>query len=255
MPIKICEICGNEFKARLSVYRTCGVKCRNDLIAKEKVAKGLVVKECEVCGKEFTRTASQPDSRTCSRKCRDVVSGLSNRRRVIKKCITCGKDFETVESNKDSAKYCSKQCMYDRNKETTKRPCVVCGTLFTSPPSHQHVSTCSTECGYKNRVVLTGEASNFWQGVGLTSSSAWSARYRATKLNATPAWADLEKIQQIYTLCKQISEATGVLHHVDHIVPLQGKQVCGLHVESNLRIISATENISKSNNFLIEEPQ
>ena len=79
--------------------------------------------------------------------------------------------------------------------------------------------------------------------------NARNAKRRATKLNATPAWADLAKIQKMYYACQQISEATGILHHVDHIVPLQGKSVCGLHVEYNLRIIPATENLSKANKF------
>lgn len=77
-----------------------------------------------------------------------------------------------------------------------------------------------------------------------------SATRRARKLNATPDWlTDEDKIEidVIYFLCKIISEDTGIEHHVDHIVPLKGKRVCGLHVPWNLRIIPAKENISKSN--------
>ena len=60
-----------------------------------------------------------------------------------------------------------------------------------------------------------------------------------------------KQITKIYKNCLKISEQTGVQHHVDHIIPLKGKEVCGLHVPWNLQILTATENISK-NNKLIE---
>lgn len=46
---------------------------------------------------------------------------------------------------------------------------------------------------------------------------------------------------------KRLSRETGIPHHVDHIVPLQGDHVSGLHVESNLQVIPATDNIRKRN--------
>jgi len=66
---------------------------------------------------------------------------------------------------------------------------------------------------------------------------------------ATPPWADLKKIEHVYWVCNFISELTGIQHHVDHIHPLQGDIVCGLHVHTNLQILTATENLSKGNSF------
>ena len=72
-----------------------------------------------------------------------------------------------------------------------------------------------------------------------------SSRHRARKKNAIPKWLsreDFEKINQIYNECERISRETGIPHAVDHIVPLWGKVVTGLHVPNNLRIITAEEN-------------
>lgn len=79
---------------------------------------------------------------------------------------------------------------------------------------------------------------------------ARGSRRRAYKLKASPKWADSKKILEVYKQRESITKETGVMHHVDHIVPLQGKYVCGLHVDNNLRIIPALENIVKSNKFI-----
>jgi hypothetical protein len=73
---------------------------------------------------------------------------------------------------------------------------------------------------------------------------------RAMKKNAVPAWLteeDHQEIKDFYEIAKMFKIYTGQTYHVDHIVPLQGKTVCGLHVPWNLQVISATENLSKSN--------
>jgi hypothetical protein len=74
----------------------------------------------------------------------------------------------------------------------------------------------------------------------------------AAKLNATPFWSEREAIAVLYEEARRLTLETGIDHHVDHIVPLQSKRVCGLHVFANLRIVTADENKRKSNK-LIEE--
>jgi hypothetical protein len=78
------------------------------------------------------------------------------------------------------------------------------------------------------------------------------AKRKAAKLQRTPAWLtdiDFERINNEYRVAALLTKVTGSAWHVDHIVPLQGKMVSGLHVPSNLRVLPATENIRKSNNF------
>ena len=77
----------------------------------------------------------------------------------------------------------------------------------------------------------------------LPAYAAREAKRRAAKLNATPQWADCGKIKDIY------AQAATTGQHVDHIVPLQNPNVCGLHCEDNLQLLEPTENLSKGNSF------
>ena len=83
-----------------------------------------------------------------------------------------------------------------------------------------------------------------------SQSLANSAAYRAGLARATPIWVDRKAIEKIYADCVATTRATGIAHDVDHIVPLRGKEVCGLHVPWNLRIIPSKENHRKSNHFI-----
>lgn len=78
-----------------------------------------------------------------------------------------------------------------------------------------------------------------------------TAKYRLAKAKAVPAWADLNAINATYVTAARMTDATGILHHVDHIIPINGKEVCGLHVHNNLRVVPYFENTAKGN-LLIE---
>lgn len=80
-----------------------------------------------------------------------------------------------------------------------------------------------------------------------------AVKRRAQKLRAFPSWLskeDKKEISKIYKKSITMNKAAGkIVVHVDHIVPLQGENVSGLHVPWNLQILSATENLSKWRNF------
>jgi hypothetical protein len=76
-----------------------------------------------------------------------------------------------------------------------------------------------------------------------------ASKRRAARLNRTPPWADLDAIRAFYDEAERLTLATGIKHHVDHIIPMQGERVSGLHVETNLQVIAGTENIRKHNRF------
>jgi len=71
------------------------------------------------------------------------------------------------------------------------------------------------------------------------------------KKQRMPSWADPDAIRKIYEDCAALNEKHGPRsYHVDHIIPLQGKTVSGLHVENNLQILKASDNLAKSNNYV-----
>lgn len=86
--------------------------------------------------------------------------------------------------------------------------------------------------------------------------AAIAAKRRATKLNATPTWLTEEQLLEIKLLYLFVAERrklTGLDLEVDHIIPLQGENVCGLHVPWNLQVLTASENASKGNRFNPED--
>ena len=87
-------------------------------------------------------------------------------------------------------------------------------------------------------------------------NAAKTAKYRAALLEQIPSWSnddDLEAIKKVYENCRLMSILTGIPHEVDHIIPLQGEDIRGFHHSTNLAIISADENRSKSNKWEFQE--
>lgn len=81
-----------------------------------------------------------------------------------------------------------------------------------------------------------------WRKNNLAYDAFRAATYRNTKAMRTPTWADIEKIKHIYLNCP-------AGFHVDHIVPLRGRNVSGLHVPENLQYLPAKDNLAKRNKY------
>lgn len=101
----------------------------------------------------------------------------------------------------------------------------------------------------KNRDIMRANTAK-WQAENPDKVRELSARYRAKKLQATPEWLtqeNLDQIKDIYAHARDCEVVTGDKYHVDHIVPLRGENVSGLHVPWNLQVLPAEVNIAKSN--------
>ena len=89
-----------------------------------------------------------------------------------------------------------------------------------------------------------------WRQANADKVNAHAAKHRASKIQRTPSWANLNEIKLIYKQAASLSKLLKTPLHVDHIVPLQGNNVSGLHVANNLQIMSAKDNMSKSNTWV-----
>ena len=81
-----------------------------------------------------------------------------------------------------------------------------------------------------------------WRKNNPLHRNALKRKYVADRAKRVPKWADMSKITKFYLGCPHG-------HHVDHIVPLRGKNVSGLHVHYNLQYLPAIENMRKNNRF------
>lgn len=103
----------------------------------------------------------------------------------------------------------------------------------------------------KNRAKVN-EQQRKWRQANKEKHRPYQSAYNAIRWKRTSiplAKLHLEQIVKIYEKRDQKIKQTGTDHHVDHIIPIKGKNICGLHVPWNMQILPAKENRQKSNKF------
>ena len=91
-----------------------------------------------------------------------------------------------------------------------------------------------------------------WKHKNKAKVNAATRKRQAAQLQRTPAWLtqhDYKVMESKYAIAAWLSAVVGIDYHVDHIIPLRGKTVSGLHVPDNLSVIRARDNLEKSNKY------
>ena len=164
---------------------------------------------------------------------------------LVKKCRCCSIVKDIVDFGKNKSK-----------KDGLATECIMCKRSLDKKYSERNKEVIRQKASawYYNNLERAQERNRQiarkWQLENPDRNCAKAAKYRAKKLQATPSWLTVEDYQKIeieYSLAQWTSEMMKEDYHVDHIVPLQGKDVCGLHVPWNLQVIPAVANLKKGN--------
>ena len=217
--------------------------------------------KCANCDSSFVDNSRSKTKKYCSRKC------------FIKHYQTTEK-YKTIihNYNVSEAGLKSKQKWLDKNKGTKKYKLMMkkCKKEKwqrdkNNPETMKRIKAESKRYRENNKEKIRAkkridQQKWYWERGGKEISRIWRKEYlsteigrtkqnartnlrRARMINATPKWLtdkDKEEMKKIYMSCPKG-------YHVDHIIPLRGKNVCGLHIPKNLRVVPAYINHSKGN--------
>lgn len=158
-------------------------------------------------------------------------------------CVECLK-VEWVKGNETRADYFRE---YNKREDTKDRK-----NEWYQENREAVIAAASTRPLHVKR-----EYQKTWKEKNVVWVRADTKARRRKHRDATPPWISRQQktdIRQLYQIAITMTKTTGEQYVVDHIVPLRGEDVCGLHVPWNLRVITQEENLKKSNK-LVASPQ
>lgn len=147
--------------------------------------------------------------------------------------------------NKENQKRIAKE-WYERNKELTKERARA--WALANPEKRHAIHRKNRDKDLENHNARNRR----WFAKNKDKRASYEGKRRAAQLQRTPKWLteiDLWMIEEAYHIAQVRTEHFNLPWHVDHVIPLQGRKVSGLHVPSNIQVILAKENVKKSNKY------
>ena len=179
--------------------------------------------------------------------------------KICSKCKNelCTSLFYKSKATKDGLQSTCKSCQKERSKEYLKDYRITHrGTVAIANKNWSSQNKDRIKSRMKDYYLENAEEFKLYRKEHYKNNKAAYLHYsKMRKLRiakASPPWLTqqmIDDIKNIYLESRKITDQSGILHEVDHIVPLNGESVCGLHVPWNLRIITKDENISKFNSL------
>ena len=164
---------------------------------------------------------------------------------VSKKCVICATEAALAWNEANKAKHRANVRTYAAKHR--EKNCQYAAAYRKANPDKIKALNDSWQAANPEKYLGISRA---WKLRNPAHRRAKVAERRAMKLQRTPAWltnAHLSAIKAIYAEATEKTSVTGVCWHVDHIVPLLGENVSGLHVPWNLQVITGSENMRKGN--------
>jgi hypothetical protein len=186
----------------------------------------------------------------------------------MKTCSRCKEtkpfeSFSLCKANKDGYQGWCQPCVNEARRKPIESPEIIeqrkseqrrikleKKRLYYLPNKERHAANMAANY-LKNKEEAKKRIAD-WKKQNAAKVNANCMKRHAQKLNATPSWLTEEDhwlIEETYDLARLRTQMFGFVWHVDHIVPLKGENVCGLHVPYNLQVILASANCSKRNRF------
>lgn len=158
-----------------------------------------------------------------------------------------------IERGKDPKRKAAKKAAAARAYQVNKQAVLARTAAYTKAHPEQRRQT--KDRWRRRNLELMAEHARLWRGRHPDRHLAATRKYVMLVAKAYPAWADDKAIRGFYAMARRATATTGVLHHVDHIVPIRSHIVCGLHCEANLQVIPWRDNIAKGNRRWPDMPE